>query len=572
MSHSTSRFVSQICSLLVVYVFMGPAREAIADAGACCRLDGTCVDVEHDACVAEPGEPYPPGETCATTACVPQAVLQPPLFGDPPTLGCLNSWGDVSAYAGFTIVADDFVLPETGAISELHWWGTYRDRLDTVPPDDAPKEFHIAIWSHVNAFEGAPITSFGRPGTVLRSWSVERAATTETYISCSLDETLQIPVGASFRYAWSIPEPERFVAPAGTRFWLTIAAVFGSVSCDCDADVAAPFGTYNAADVDVVSTHVGCTVNAGDALCDASDVNCDGIVDAADVSTATCQRFSGWADPACCYIASEYAWGWATRPFTSNQGAVRVESPTVPFVGMSFGDGNAVTDKSSSPWDASFVVVTSPSDIVVPASPSVDPAGVGRNRYLGFQVPASWVGSDIAVRVRLVSLDRFGSFNGQFRWAGPVAVFVDDPALGVTFEAAALQCQPTFAAWTANEVVYLYGAEAVPSSTYELQAVDVSCQSDLGNDTCYSQPLVIQTNKWGDVVAPYGGGTQPNFADILALVVKFQGFVSAVSKTRAQLQPNIPNPNVNVNFQDISAAVGAFQALPYPYTGPVACP
>jgi hypothetical protein len=46
----------------------------------------------------------------------------------------------------------------------------------------------------------------------------------------------------------------------------------------------------------------------------------------------------------------------------------------------------------------------------------------------------------------------------------------------------------------------------------------------------------------------------------------------SVIKSRAQIQPNVPDPAANVNFLDIAAAVGAFQGVAYPFSGPSSCP
>jgi hypothetical protein len=56
------------------------------------------------------------------------------------------------------------------------------------------------------------------------------------------------------------------------------------------------------------------------------------------------------------------------------------------------------------------------------------------------------------------------------------------------------------------------------------------------------------------------------------VVDKFRQLAGAVSKTRAQLQPHVPNPGNLINFLDISAAVDAFRGRPYLFSGPCPCP
>ena len=118
-------------------------------------------------------------------------------------------------------------------------------------------------------------------------------------------------------------------------------------------------------------------------------------------------------------------------------------------------------------------------------------------------------------------------------------------------------------------MLHVFGQIVLPSSIYEIRAVNERCQSVLGENYWYSAPFVITTNKWGDEVSPFG---VVNFQDISALVGKFQGDAGAISKTRAQLQPATPDPNVPVSFLDISKLVSAFQGSLYPYAAPPPCP
>jgi len=118
-------------------------------------------------------------------------------------------------------------------------------------------------------------------------------------------------------------------------------------------------------------------------------------------------------------------------------------------------------------------------------------------------------------------------------------------------------------------VLHLFGQAVVPGSTYNVRMCDAS------GDDC-SNPLLVATAKWGDVVRPFGGGSQPNFGDVNAIVQKFTSLPSAPSMPRADLvgtqPPGTPNtPNQSANFADVSADVAAFSGFAYPYTVP-ACP
>ena len=65
--------------------------------------------------------------------------------------------------------------------------------------------------------------------------------------------------------------------------------------------------------------------------------------------------------------------------------------------------------------------------------------------------------------------------------------------------------------------------------------------------------------------------TQPDFKDIAGVVQSFVAAPGAPIKARAQLQPNVPDPDVNVDFKDIAEAVAAFVTHTYPYDGPDSC-
>jgi len=119
----------------------------------------------------------------------------------------------------------------------------------------------------------------------------------------------------------------------------------------------------------------------------------------------------------------------------------------------------------------------------------------------------------------------------------------------------------------------VYGAEVVPSSAYEIQAISKARAGFIDDECSYSAPLGIATQKWGDVVEPFfepgNPVIQPTFADVGAIVDKFKAL--AYIKARMQLQPNIPEPTKAVDFKDIGACVDAFKGLAYPFDGPSGC-
>jgi hypothetical protein len=182
------------------------------------------------------------------------------------------------------------------------------------------------------------------------------------------------------------------------------------------------------------------------------------------------------------------------------------------------------------------------------------------------------------------NLPVLSQFENQVRWLGPPAEYQEGTGSTLPrFLASPLQCTPHFRDWSPAALsaefggdadtsgIYAYGAEVVPCSLYLLQQIDVRC-SNLSNESCYSVPGTAQTGEWGDIVSPFGGISQPNFGDISAVVEKFRALSGAVTKPRAQLQPNVVNPAGDISFADISVCVESFRGFAYLQAGPDPCP
>ena len=110
----------------------------------------------------------------------------------------------------------------------------------------------------------------------------------------------------------------------------------------------------------------------------------------------------------------------------------------------------------------------------------------------------------------------------------------------------------------------------VPGSSYEVRMCDAT------GENC-SDPLVVDTGKWGEVVAPFVSTPSPNFGDISAIKDKFQGSVAAnhdIPRTdiAGPGGAGLPNtPDGKADFTDIPQGVAAFQGGSYPFTVP-SCP
>ncbi len=182
----------------------------------------------------------------------------------------------------------------------------------------------------------------------------------------------------------------------------------------------------------------------------------------------------------------------------------------------------------------------------------------------------------------MIELDGFPGSNGEALWIGPPSSYPEEDFSDPTrvFSAAGLQCEPYFTDWSTIDVLQVFGAEIMPQSRYQIQALHEDCADATDEPASYTLPIEILTGKFGDAVAPFFDGTpgsqQPDFKDISAVVAKFTAAPNAPEKALAQLQPNVVIPTGTINFKDISTAVNAFLGIPYaemPFvTGPCTCP
>ncbi len=200
------------------------------------------------------------------------------------------------------------------------------------------------------------------------------------------------------------------------------------------------------------------------------------------------------------------------------------------------------------------------------------------NRYISFR-PGEGTQST-ALRVTLVNVPGFTSFNGEHRWVDSPRQITEasgssDPGPPPTFWGANLRCDPSYRDWSAVDVLHLFDEAILPGGTYAVQAIAEEC--DTASEDWYTVAVtMVTTPRWGDVVGDCGVTpcTDPNgvvdFIDISAVVEKFKNTPSAILKARADLDPD--QPNAVIDFTDISCVVDAFRALPYPFLGPQACP
>jgi len=246
-------------------------------------------------------------------------------------------------------------------------------------------------------------------------------------------------------------------------------------------------------------------------------------------------------------------------------------------------DGNAASDDGCSAVCASEPLPPDAGDdVCVTGANNGQPCGTNddcsggicglKSRYITIKPSNPGVAgvSPTSIQVTIATMPQFPAREGEIYWADAEAAIPNSPNAPV--RGAALRCEavPTNAqVWTESDL-HLFGVAIVPGSVYEVRHCTAT------GEFC-SDALVVATGKWGDVIANFGGPTQPNFADVAIVVDKFRNLASAPDTPRVDLvgvgNPGQPNtPNQTANFADVSADVDAFRGFAYPFTVSVCSP
>lgn len=208
---------------------------------------------------------------------------------------------------------------------------------------------------------------------------------------------------------------------------------------------------------------------------------------------------------------------------------------------------------------------------------------VSKARHISF-VPGN-PGINSAIRVTLTSLHHvappysggpsvpFTQFEGEVRWVGSPTQFTESTSTGILYSSSVLQCTPHYQDWGSVLRLHVTGSAIVPSSIYDVEILDGSCLGNEENCAIIHDSHTISTCRWGDVEVPYNPPsttTQPDLADVAALINKFRSAPGSPIKARALLAGTDSFGNVN-SVQDlslihVSVCVDAFRGLPYPHT------
>ena len=234
--------------------------------------------------------------------------------------------------------------------------------------------------------------------------------------------------------------------------------------------------------------------------------------------------------------------------------------------------------------EASFTVVQAE------PGPQSDVESPEKVRYISMVIPADQ--SDRAVRVELTSIhhplpDNAGTIpapdltmhEGELRWVGPVGNCVDTEIPLLEYRCAQLQCEPHYADDWGTEPINVTGAAIIPSSLYTVRTVPRVCRGNEPQCGLASAPLLIRTQRWGDILTPFqlpegppGTASQPDVRDLTAMVDRVAEAGRFVSFPTAKLNGNAPDPATKINVTDLTYAVDTVKSAAYPFPGPCTCP
>ncbi len=148
---------------------------------------------------------------------------QPPVRTDPDPTACYWGWDELSRYEGQQIVADDWRCEDARPVTDIHWWGSYREWELSTPPQLVPVAFHLGIWTDVPANP----EPFSHPGVMIWDWIAPYPEVHERAAGCDFHPGMMQFPDTCFEYhvdlppdAWFFQEPDDHV------YWLSISAIY----------------------------------------------------------------------------------------------------------------------------------------------------------------------------------------------------------------------------------------------------------------------------------------------------------------------------------------------------------
>ncbi len=175
------------------------------------------------------------GNTQQETESSPLKWSQLPLF-DPMRYDttCYFGWDQLSIFSS-DLAADDWFCFNPKPVTGIRWWGSYKNWEETSPPEDAPVEFHLGIWTDVPRGE---VRDYSHPGKLIWESYIPRSAVNEHEVRCDFHPDHMQNPETCFLYEWSIPKEDWFFQEDdSTIYWLSVSAIYPE-----DVELKHPWG------------------------------------------------------------------------------------------------------------------------------------------------------------------------------------------------------------------------------------------------------------------------------------------------------------------------------------------
>jgi len=131
------------------------------------------------------------------------------------------SWGFAPPPNQLWQAADDWRCRDNLPVTDIHWWGSYIDWRDPIPPPSKPAAFWIGIYTDIPVQPGI---DFSRPGQLI--WSYVATTYREEFVGYDVRYPTGPIIDSTFQYNVLIPQSEWFYQPGqDTILWLSIVAI-----------------------------------------------------------------------------------------------------------------------------------------------------------------------------------------------------------------------------------------------------------------------------------------------------------------------------------------------------------
>ncbi|MBE3136604.1 MAG: DUF3494 domain-containing protein [Thermoplasmata archaeon] len=138
--------------------------------------------------------------------------------------GDFIGWDEPSVYDSTQIVADDWICTMDTPVTDIHWWGSYKNWSQQTPPEIMPQSFHIGIWTDVPAGDEP---SYSHPGQMIWEYTVPLVSLNQQYVGMDSYPAMMETPEATFQYDLYPPQESWFYqGPGENIYWISIAAIY----------------------------------------------------------------------------------------------------------------------------------------------------------------------------------------------------------------------------------------------------------------------------------------------------------------------------------------------------------